>query len=85
MISPPTSHASALSKNKSFQEPESSYWFSDREIGTKRYSSLRYSSQDFRQELARVERRMYWLTVVSLAVAIVAVLAILGLFIQAVQ
>lgn len=44
--------------------------------------STSYTTEDFRRELKRVERRLFWLTVISLAVAVVAIIAIAGIIIQ---
>ncbi len=64
---------------------ESRYWFSDREIGKRRRSSIGYSSHDFRMELARSQKRISRLTFVSIIVAILAGIAIVGLFFQMIQ
>lgn len=74
---------SGPSEASQLPDPPSRYWFSDRELGRRQVSSIGYSTQDLRKELSRVERRLYRLTFVSLIVAVLAVLAIVGLLIQA--
>lgn len=59
-------------------EPDSSLWFSDREIGERSSRvALMYTADDFRQELARVERKLYWLSFLCVALAIIAVVGII--------
>lgn len=56
----------------------SNYWVSDREIYARRkIIGTVYSTEDFQAELVRSERKVFWLTVLSIAVAVVAVIAIL--------
>lgn len=80
---PPTSYSGVMQPSRPlYSDQTPHYWWSDREIGEGQPSSIGYSSADFRQELGRVERKVYWLTVGSIAVAIVAVLSILGILSQ---
>lgn len=44
-----------------------------------------YTSQDYRQELARVEKNTFRLIILSIIVAAVAVFAIVGLIFQIIQ
>ena len=63
--------------------PESSFWFSDREIGARQPGVvLDYSADDFRDELKRSERKLYWLAFVSIAVALVASVAFVFFVLQ---
>lgn len=51
---------------------ESSFWFSDREIGARQPGVvLEYTADDFRQELKRSERKLYWLAFASVLVALI--------------
>ncbi len=60
-------------------------WVSDRELLSGRRSRVPYTSQDFRRELRRVERRMSRLVLVCIGVAVVAGIAIVGLLFQIIQ
>lgn len=56
-------------------------WSNDR-LPSAPQRSAPYTTDDYQRELKRVERRMFWLTVVSVIVALVAIAAIVGVFIQ---
>ena len=65
------------------REPDSSLWFSDREIGSPRSKVAHlYSADDYRRELARVERKLYWLSFISIALAVIAVAAVVILILM---
>ena len=57
--------------------PDSRLWYSDREIGSRRSKAAHeFSAQDYRNELARVERRIYRVLFAAIAFAILASVAI---------
>ena len=67
------------------KEPDSSLWFSDREIGARRRSvALAYTADDFRRELRRVERKYYLISFGCILASIVVVIAIILMILRVV-
>ena len=65
------------------KEPDSSLWFSDREIGARRSSvALVYTADDFRAELRRVERKYYILSFACIALSVIVVLVIISMILR---
>lgn len=65
------------------REPDSSLWFSDREIGARRPSvALAYTAEDFRRELRRVERKYYAISFGCIALSIIVVITIISMILR---
>ena len=67
------------------KEPDSSLWFSDREIGARRRSvALAYTADDFRRELRRVERKYYLISFACIFASLIAVAIIISMILRVV-
>lgn len=68
--------------DSSYDGTDSGPWRVDGTRSTWGKPFLLYKPEDYRQELERVERKLYWLTIASIIVAVLAIAAIISVVIQ---